>query len=280
MQKLIQEYEEYLNRKFTNLLLEIMEYPPKREILYLGLCYCQISKTFDLSEVNLSELKKCLKKYLIDFDIYPWKDYLLELEIFFLREGEDKFIKGKNVMTYVPTDDFVFLSLDPRYGFMKHKLCQKIYKYWFVSQKWENVYSVPKSGKEVLETAVLLFNEQLYWETSQYLDYYLPYLTDSEELLFYRILKHLSLIGLLVEKGNTKYAKEEIETLSGFLKQFGRELRGCEYDMKRLKRDLKNYKRRISKKSLAYIPPLVIKKKEKKFGLRKFLGKILGKLKG
>ena len=271
MQKIVREYEEYLNRKLTNLLLEIMEYPPKREILYLGLCYCQISKTLDLSEVNLTELKKCLKKYLIDFENYPWKDYLLELEIFFLREGEDNFIRGKKVMTYAPTNGMVFLSLDPRYGFMKNRFCQRIYKYWFVSQKWENLYAAPQSGWQVLEVAVSFFNEQLYWETSQYLDYYLPYLKSSKELLLYRILKHLTLIGMLVEKSNIKYAVEEIDSLLDFLNQFKKELKGCKFDINALKRDLKQYKKRIKKKRLGYIPPILIRKKQKKLGLGRFI---------
>jgi len=280
MQKILQEYEEYLNKKFTNLLLEIMEYPPKREILYLGLCYCQIAKTFDLSEVNLSELKKCLKKYLIEFDSYPWKDYLLELEIFFLREGEDNFIKGKKVIAYAPSDELVFLGLDPRYNFMKNRLCQKIYKYWFISQKWENSYTAPQSGTEVLETAISLFNEQLYWETSQYLDYYLPYLNGSKELLLYRVLKHLSLIGMTVEKGNAKQAIEEIESLSEFLNQFKKELKGCSYDIKKLEKDLKQYKKWIGKRRLGYIPPILIRKRQKKLGLRNLLKSFLRKIKG
>jgi hypothetical protein len=279
MQKIVRDYEEYLNKKFTNLLLEIMEYPPKREIPYLGLCYCQLSKTFDLSEVNLSELKKCLKKYLIEFDSYPWKDYLLELEIFFLREGEDNFIKGKKVMTYAPSDEFVFLSLDPRYSFMKNRLCQKIYKYWFISQKWENSYTVPKSGTEVLETAISLFNEQLYWETSQYLDYYLPYLNGSKELLLYRVLKHLSLIGTMVEKRNTKYAIEEIDSLLEFLRQFKKELKGCKYDIKKLKKDLKQYKKWIGKKRLGYVPPILIIRKQKKFSFGNFIKNLFRKIK-
>jgi hypothetical protein len=269
MNKFLKRHEEYLQKKMSHFLFEILEYPSKKEVLYLGLCYCQLSRVFNIDEIPVEELKKCLNRYLVDFETYPWRDYLLELEFFYLREGENNFIKGSNLITHTPSKDTT-ISIDPRYGFLKREFCQKVYKYWYISQKWSGG-SNPSNGDEVLKNAVILFNEGLYDETVHYLEDYLPYLGRNYQLFLYRVLKSLSLIHKAVEKGNYSSAREEIKNLLGFLKDFKPYLDVFPYDFGKLKKDLKRLEKQLKGEKKIYIEPIRLEKKRKRNLFRRIL---------
>ena len=262
MNRVLRERERYVKRKLSHLLFEILEFPAKKEVLYIGLCYCQLSRVYGLDEIPLEELKRCLNRYLIDFNSYPWRDYLLELELFYLRDEGDNFVKGTGLIVYNPSEES-FLSIDPRYGFLKQNFCQKVYRYWYISQRWDG-FSNPRSGWEVVENAVRLFNEGLYEEAGFYLEDYLPYLGNSEELLMFRILKSLAKVGELIERGDHKGALEEIKTLKGFLKDFKKPLRGLPYDFKKLDRDLAKLSKSLKRGGKIYLEPVRLERKKKR----------------
>ncbi|HIC09006.1 MAG TPA: hypothetical protein EYO62_03035 [Aquificales bacterium] len=262
MNNILRERERYIKRKLSHLLFEILEFPEKKDVLYIGLCYCQLSRIYGLDEIPLEGLKKCLNKYLIDFDSYPWRDYLLELELFYLRDEGDKFIKGSGLITYNPSGES-FLSIDPRYGFLKQNFCQKVYRYWYISQKWEN-FSKPLNGWEVIENAIRLFNEGLYGETIFYLEDYLPYLNEKRELLMFRILKTLAIIGELIEKNERRKAIKELISLREFIGDFKPELRELPYNFKKLNKDLKKLEKQLKKsKRSIYTEPIRLERKRK-----------------
>jgi hypothetical protein len=264
MNEFLKKEGEYLQKKMSRFLFEILEYPSKKETLYLGLCYCQLSRVFNMDEIPIEELKKCLKKYFIDFETYPWRDYLLELELFYLREGDEVFIKGSKLINFNPTQEAT-ISIDPRYGFSKRDFCQKVYKYWYISQKWGQI-SRPQtqSGEEVLNIAVKLFNEGLYSETIYYLDDYLPYIKESSQLTLYRVLKSLSYIQRAVENNEHPLAEREINHLIGFIKDFKSYLKSFPYDFKKLQKDLKRLKKQLRKGRKIYIEPIRLEKRKRK----------------
>ena len=111
MNELLKRREEYLRRKMSHLLFEILEYPPKKELLYIGLCYCQLSRVYSLDEIPISEIKKCLARYLIDFENYPWRDYLLELELKIFYG-----ISHKTLTRLPKTKQMLHLSLLPKWA--------------------------------------------------------------------------------------------------------------------------------------------------------------------
>ena len=273
MDRILREREGYIKRKLSHLLFEILEYPAKREVLYIALCYCQLSRAWGADEIPLSELKRCLGRYGIDFDLYRWRDYLLELELFYMRDNGDNLVKGTALMTYTPTDKTA-LSIDPRYGFLKGSFCQRVYRYWYISGRWAS-FNSPRSGWEVIDNAVRLLNEGLYGESALYLDDYLPYLSQEPQLLLYRVLKGLANLGEALESGDTASARGEINHLLGFLKEFKRELKGVPYDLKKLSKDLKILEKRLKhpRRSL-YTEPLKVERK-KKVSLKGFLKKLL-----
>jgi len=274
MNRILKERKQYLSRKLSHLLFEILEFPEKKEILYLGLCYCQLSRVYNVDEISISELKRCLTRYLIDFESYPWRDYLLELELFYLRDSEDTLIKGAGLITFTPSEETT-LNIDPKYGFLKRNFCQKVYRYWYISQKWEN-FSPPLNAFEVVENGVKLYNEGLYDETSHYVEDYLPLFRGEKELLLYRVLKSLSQIGIAVEGKNYQGAEVEIENLLLFLKEFSRELKDTPYDFKKLSKDLKRLKGKLNSKGKFYVEPVKVFRKNKKGLLKKFLGFLKG----
>jgi len=274
MNELLKRREEYLRRKMSHLLFEILEYPPKKELLYIGLCYCQLSRVYSLDEIPISEIKKCLARYLIDFDNYPWRDYLLELELFYMREGENTFVKGAGLMVYTPSEEAT-VSIDPRYGFLKNSFCQKVYRYWYISQKWGK-FKRPNDGWDVIENAVRLLNEGLYEEASLYLEDYLPYLKNPRELLTYRIIKKLSNIASLLDKERSGEALREIRYLREFLKEFKEELKGLPFDIGKLSKDLRHLEKSLKGGKRVYLPPLRLEKKERSSLWRRFLNFLRG----
>jgi len=274
MNELLKRREEYLRRKMSHLLFEILEYPPKKELLYIGLCYCQLSRVYSLDEIPISEIKKCLARYLIDFDNYPWRDYLLELELFYMREGENTFVKGAGLMVYTPSEEAT-VSIDPRYGFLKNSFCQKVYRYWYISQKWGK-FKRPNDGWDVIENAVRLLNEGLYEEASLYLEDYLPYLKNPRELLTYRIIKKLSNIASLLDKERGGEALREIRYLREFLKEFKEELKGLPFDIGKLSKDLRHLEKSLKGGKRVYLPPLRLERKERSSLWRRFLNFLRG----
>jgi hypothetical protein len=274
MNELLKRREEYLRRKMSHLLFEILEYPPKKELLYIGLCYCQLSRVYSLDEIPISEIKKCLARYLIDFENYPWRDYLLELELFYMREGENTFVKGAGLMVYTPSEEAT-VSIDPRYGFLKNSFCQKVYRYWYISQKWGK-FKRPNDGWDVIENAVRLLNEGLYEEASLYLEDYLPYLKNPRELLTYRIIKKLSNIASLLDKERGGEALREIRYLREFLKEFKEELKGLPFDIGKLSKDLRHLEKSLKGGKRVYLPPLRLERKERSSLWRRFLNFLRG----
>ncbi len=261
MERILHQWEEYLSKKLSHLFFEIMEYPQKKDILYIGLCYCQLSRVYGLNEIPLEGIKDCLRKYLIDFENYPWRDYLLELELFYLREDEDRLIRGTNLMKYFPSKEAT-ISIDPRYSFLKDFFCQKIYRYWYISRKLEgSLHSI--DAKQILKNSVVLFNEGLYREMLTYLEDYLPYLKEGNELLLFRLLRHLAIVGELLERRNYKKAYEEINKILEFLKDFRRELKLWPYDLKKLQKDLNKLKKTLKRNKFIYLPPLKVVEKRK-----------------
>jgi len=275
MNKVLKQQEDYLLKKLAHLFFEISEYPQKKDILYLGLCYCQLSRIYNMDEIPLEEIKNCLRRYLIDFENYPWRDYLFELELFYLREEEDRLIKGKSIFSCRPSGEAT-LSIDPKYGFLKQTFCQKVYKYWYVSRKLDiNLHTL--DGSTVLKNAVILFNEGLYRETLQYLDDYLPIFRSSKELLFYRLLRQLAFIGELAERKDYKLAYTEVVRTLEFLKDFSKELDRLPYDFKLLKKELKKLKNQLKKGRFIYLPPIRLKEKDKRPWWKKLFLSLIGR---
>lgn len=265
--------ERYIKRKLSLLLFEILEFPPKKDILYLGVCYCQLARRFGLSEIPLDEMKKCLSRYLIDFDRYPWRDYLLELELFYLRDGNDRLVRGRELISFDPGNDCT-LCIDPKFhGFFRVDFCKKIFRYWYLTKKWDD-FSPPRGGWDVIEKAVALFNEGLYSEVFFYLDDYLPLIRDSEGLIMYRVLRSLAVLGEQVEEGQFEGALNEVSRLKLFLKEFDGELRGLPYDFKKLKKTLSALSDELSRGEVVLREPLRLERKRKS-RLREWVEKIL-----
>ena len=265
--------ERYIKRKLSLLLFEILEFPPKKDILYLGVCYCQLTRRFGLSEIPLDELKKCLSRYLIDFDRYPWRDYLLELGLFYLRDGNDRPVRGRELISFDPGNDST-LCIDTKFrGFFRVDFCKKIFRYWYLTKKWDD-FSPPRGGWDVIEKAVALFNEGLYSEVLFYLEDYLPLLRDSEGLLMYRVLRSLAVLGEQIEEGQFEGALNEASRLKLFLKEFGGELKGLPYDFKRLRKTLSSLSDELSRGEVILREPLRLERKGKN-RLREWFEKIL-----
>lgn len=293
--------EDYLAKKLAHLLFEITEFPGKREILYLAVCYCQltlwgflpgkwsprgvlsdfpgkglqngkgtekITPSAGSSEISLSSLERCLKRYLIDLERYPWRDYLMEYEIFYLRSG-NKFVTGREIVVQeeTPGDDGgeenppgggLFIGIDPRYLHLKGQFCDRVLTYWRHLSHLENL-KTPQSGDEVLRNAVKLINLGLYGEAEVYLDDYLPYLLSPPQLLLYRILKLIARVNGFILSGLNRPAVEELDRLEKFLKDFSEELKVWEYDFALIRKRSRKLRKILLKGRAGF--PLTLERK-------------------
>ena len=177
-------------------------------------------------------------------------------------------------MVYTPSEEAT-VSIDPRYGFLKNSFCQKVYRYWYISQKWGK-FKRPNDGWDVIENAVRLLNEGLYEEASLYLEDYLPYLKNPRELLTYRIIKKLSNIASLLDKERGGEALREIRYLREFLKEFKEELKGLPFDIGKLSKDLRHLEKSLKGGKRVYLPPLRLERKERSSLWRRFLNFLRG----
>ncbi|NPB05734.1 MAG: hypothetical protein GXO08_05085 [Aquificae bacterium] len=262
MDGLLPTREDYLLKKLSHLLFELLECPRKKELLYLGLCYCQLSRVRGVEEVSLSDLKECLRKYLVDFEEYPWRDYLLELELFCVRENDERLIKGRGLFTVEAEEAAV--SIDPRYGPLKQTFCDRLYRYWYLTRKWDGGLH-ETDALRIIQKAAALYNEGLYRESLHYLDDYLSYLNGPLYLLAYRLLRGLAFLGENLERGNAPASLAEVERLLQLLKDFKRELSELPFDLSSLKGELKALRKNLRKKG-AGRPPLLRPASEKREG--------------
>jgi len=120
--------DDYLTKKFARLLFEIMEYPSKRETLYLALCYCQLSDATG-REVPLTALDKCLRRYRVDPENYPWRDFAAEFEIFAVKEGGRELCGAELMAGRVAAENSV-LTLSQAHAHLRRIFCRKITAYW------------------------------------------------------------------------------------------------------------------------------------------------------
>jgi len=265
MENLFREEEVYIKKKLAHLLFEILEYHGKRDILYLPVCYCQLLRRWKIHEIPLVELKNCLSKYWIDVEGYPFGDFLLELEFLLLKEGnEGGYVDGRNLITRRVTGEGV-IGFNPRYSPFIGLICDKIFRYWYFTKNHSFLY--PRDGRAVIQNAILLYNGGLYAETLHYLEYYLPYVMETDEVLMFRVLNGLARIGVFLEENYGETALIEVRRLRSFIKDFKRELKAKPYDFGKLYKELASLEKELKRgKGRDLIPPPLEIKKRKTFG--------------
>ncbi len=254
------------------MLFEMLEYPQKGEILYLGICYCDLLRKMGM-EIPLGELKKCiLERFFINPQKYPWGDYLMELEVFFVRERENRFLIGGEIVK-VKAENYT-VSVDPKHANLLGFICERFKLYRSVLNR-NLPFKVPKNGSEVLDNALKLLDAELFYEAAFYLDEYLTYLLTPSELLLYRVFRTLAYLNHLITIGDYDEAYPYADRLLAFLKDFQKELKNFGFDFKGLLRDCSKTLRDLERGKR--VKPLKLKVKKGGSFFSKLLGKILGK---
>ncbi len=259
--------EEYLSKKLAHLLFEVMEFPAKREMLYLALCHCQLAEAYGTDEIPLTYLAGCLEKYLVKFDRYPWRDFALEYEIYTIKEGT-KELSGAELITAAVATERAVLALKTPYKVARRRFCKKIVQYWRFLTALE-VWNPPRSGGDVIKTVKKLSEYNLFEEANLYLEEYLPYFTRPEELLLFRLFKLLNHLNGEIERENPTGAAVFAGQLEAFVSDFKRELTSAGVDAKKLLKGLKRLKKHLKRGSQ---PPYLRVESVKRENL---LGKIL-----
>jgi len=173
--------------RLENIFLELLDDPSKKELLLYPICYCQMVRRFGDYEVDLPKLVKCAEKP-YSFSGGHWQDHLLELGIFYVKDGTGKVYKGKELLTLTEEEGLkVGISQELREDF--YRLYSRLLKYWSVLSS-RNSYGKPDSPEDALRLLVSTFNERLYKEARFYGELCASRFTEDKD--FFNAVKLLS----------------------------------------------------------------------------------------
>ena len=151
--------------KLESIFLEIIEDPSKKEILLYPICYCQLVRKENNFEVELPKLISCANKTFHTFK-GKWQDILLELNLFQFLTPKGEILYGKDILR-VSSPEGLSVSFLPEYREVFYEVYSKFLRYWTVLSKVSS-YSKRNTPAEAVHMSSLIFNEELYNESSLY----------------------------------------------------------------------------------------------------------------
>jgi hypothetical protein len=151
--------------RLESIFLEIIEDPTKKEILLYPICYCQLVRKENNFEVDLQKLISCANKTFHTFR-GKWQDILLELDLFQFITSRGEILYGKDILK-VSSPEGLSVSFLPEYREIFYEVYSKFLRYWTVLSKVSS-YSKRNTPAEAVYLSALIFNEELYRESSHY----------------------------------------------------------------------------------------------------------------
>lgn len=225
--------------KLENLFLEIVEDPTKKEVLLYPICYCQLVRKESSFDIELSKLISCASKTFHTFK-GKWQDILLELHLFQFTTPSGEVLYGKDILK-VSSPEGLSVSFMPEYREVFYEVYSRLLKYWTVLSKVSS-YSKRNTPAEAVHMNALIFNEELFMESSLYAEQ--QSLRFKEEEVFFRAIRKVSDFYVkALEQGEVK--PELVKDALCELKS----LKGIYYGLNilRLRKDLESLLKDISR---------------------------------
>lgn len=219
----------------SNLLLEVLEDPSKKEMVYYLMCYLQLVRREDSFHVELNRFLSCAYRNFQKARSY-WKDLLVGMNIFVISDLYGNVYMGKDIYK-VEEGGIYLISLRHEYLNQIEDIGHKALKLWNILSR-AMIYRRYMTAQDAVVISTLMFNEGLYQEVKNYCEVCVERYTS--EAPYFRVLDRLS--SLYIEKLNTiAVLKELVRDLEDLGNVF------YSINILKLRKDVENMLRRVEK---------------------------------
>lgn len=149
----------------SNLFLEVLDDPSKREIVLYLTCYIQLVRREGNSYVELEKFLSCAYRNFRSARSY-WKDILVEMNVFVISDLYGNMYTGKDIYR-IEEGNLYLISLRSEYLNLFENLSQKTFRFWNVLSRMTQ-YRKHASAQDAVIVSALLFNEGIYEELKDY----------------------------------------------------------------------------------------------------------------
>ncbi len=222
----------------SSLILEVLEDPSKKEMVYYLMCYSQLVRREASPTIELSRFLSCAYRNFQRARSY-WKDLLVSMNLFVISDLYGNLYTGKDIYK-VEEDGIYFISLRYEYTNQLEELNHKVLKLWNLLSRI-NTYRKYLTPQDAVMISSIMFNEGLYEEVESYCE--VCFERFPSEKVYLRVLYNLSKL----------YSREKSDLLQD-LKQSVKDLEklGDVYygiNLFKLKKDIEGLIRRMEKGS-------------------------------
>lgn len=149
----------------SNLFLEVLDDPSKKEMVLYLTCYLQLVRREGNPHVELDRFLSCAYRNFRNARNY-WKDVLVEMNLFVVYDLYGNIYTGKDIYR-VEEGNLYLISLKGEYLNLLESLSQKTLKFWNVLSRMTQ-YRKRLTAQDAVIVCALLFNESIYEELKDY----------------------------------------------------------------------------------------------------------------
>ncbi|MCS7307826.1 MAG: hypothetical protein NZ526_04665 [Aquificaceae bacterium] len=198
---------------FISLVLEVLDDPSKKEMIFYFLCYSQLVRREGSFHIELEKFLSCAYRNFKNNRHY-WKDVMVEMNLFVISDLYGNLYTGKDIYK-VDEGGIYMVSLRKDYVYLFDSISYKALKLWNILSR-TGTYRKHMTAQDAVFVSALLFNDGLYEELKSYCEVCVErYQLESS---YFRALSWLS--EAYLEPSTKAYQKlkavlSELQNLSG-----------------------------------------------------------------
>ncbi|MCS6998979.1 MAG: hypothetical protein RMK21_04690 [Aquificaceae bacterium] len=250
---------------FSSLVLEVLDDPQKKEMVFYVMCYSQLVRREGSFHVELERFLSCAYRSFKNARNH-WKDVLVELNLFVVSDLYGNLYTGKDIYK-LEEGEIYLISLRKEYLPLFESISYRAFRLWNMLNR-TLVYRKHLTAQDAVFISAFMFNEGLYEELRGYCELNME--RYPLEAPYFRALRRLS--GAYAGKGEGVY--QELKGVLAELQGLGQVYYGV--NLLKLTRDVENLMGRVEKgKGLETIRIEFVSQKRKGEGwLRTFLKRL------
>ncbi|MCX8164743.1 MAG: hypothetical protein N3D14_05045 [Aquificaceae bacterium] len=221
---------------FSSLVLEVLDDPTKKEMVFYLMCYSQLVRRDGSFHIELERFLSCAYRNFRNARNY-WKDILVEMNLFVISDLYGNLYKGKDIYR-VEEGGVYLISLKHEYAHLFDELSYKALKLWNVLSRMV-VYRRFLTAQDAVVVSTLMFNEGLYEEVKGYSEVCAErYLAEA---IYFKAIGKLSSLYM----GDLKKTPQNVRAILGELEKLKEVYYGI--NMLKLRRDLENLAEKVER---------------------------------
>lgn len=151
----------------TNIILEVLDDPSKKEMVFYLMCYAQLAKREDSFHLELNKFLSCAYRNFRNARSY-WKDILVSMNLFLITDLYGNVYTGKDIYK-VEEDGIYMIALRQEYLNQLDSISYKALRLWSIVNRFA-IYKKTMTAHDAVILSALLFNEGLFEEVKNYCD--------------------------------------------------------------------------------------------------------------